>query len=312
MSVAIIAHPGSELHPGRKVQSIGWGPHRTAAGFRWHRNSLCPVLRPGAFAHPQRHRAKDDGGRETSRLVVNLGKRYQGKGLDLARSDFKEGTIGLCGPLKKIMIPTRWSSLQHLCLLVDRQGLNRALSTRAEPSDSVNVNEEASRGLRRPGRRLMQANGNLPSHDQLARQLTLPAGPARRFTWPCELRTVTSPAGGGKRKATLPELLDDVPAPQPVHLVEQAKSGRQRRCLGSWLDARSQRASNGRRWCCCATTRSGATSVRTLAEVAEQLGWQPRVWAARWCSGPCARLRRIGLQVAWGGSSQGMITTVAG
>lgn len=213
--------PEQELMMGRKVQAM------VAITERCHlaggSGPACEYSDEEKGVIRRGERAKNQMITSNLRLVVNLAKRYQGKGLDLLDL-IQEGTLGLTRAVEKYD-PTRGHRFSTYAYWWIRQGLNRALSTQSRTIRiPVNVNEKLTK-LRAAKARLMQRNGLSPSGEQLAEFMDIPIAEVEDLL-ACELRSVTvSLQGVVKSKSDPSELVDVLPSEElpPLERAEIAE-----------------------------------------------------------------------------------------
>ena len=257
--------PEQELTLGRKVQAMVVLQERCSqAGGS---GEACTYNDIERRALRNGERAKQQMITANLRLVVNLAKRYQGKGLELLDL-IQEGTIGLTRAVEKYD-PTRGHRFSTYAYWWIRQGLNRALSTQSRTIRiPVNVNEKLTR-LRAAKARWLQAHGQSPSPRNLADSLDLPLAEVEDLLG-CELRSVTvSLQGAVRSKADPSELVDVLPSEEmpPMERAEQAE-----RTASVWkLLERANLTPKERTVVLLRFGLDGSHEWRTLAEVARQL-----------------------------------------
>ena len=202
--------PERELTMGRKVQEMVVLINRCQeAGGK---GPACEYSETERKKIKVGEKAKNEMITANLRLVVNLAKRYQGKGLELLDL-IQEGTLGLTRAVEKYD-PSRGHRFSTYAYWWIRQGLNRALSTQSRTIRiPVNINEKLTK-LRSAKSKLMQLKGIPPNSAELAEEMKITKEEIDELL-SCELRSITvSLQGTVKSKSDPSELVDILPSDQ--------------------------------------------------------------------------------------------------
>jgi len=281
--------PERELTMGRKVQEMVVLVNRCQeAGGK---GPACEYSEAERKKIKIGEKAKNEMITANLRLVVNLAKRYQGKGLELLDL-IQEGTLGLTRAVEKYD-PSRGHRFSTYAYWWIRQGLNRALSTQSRTIRiPVNINEKLTK-LRSAKSKLMQLKGIPPSSDELAEEMKITREEIDELL-SCELRSITvSLQGTVKSKSDPSELVDILPSDQiaPMELAELSE-----RTASAWkLLDKANLTEKERRIVSLRFGLDGSNEWRTLAEVARHMSCS-REYCRQVVQRALRKLRKAGIQ----------------
>ncbi|WP_269622594.1 sigma-70 family RNA polymerase sigma factor [Prochlorococcus marinus] len=281
--------PEEELTMGRKVQEmIALTERCNLAG---NQGPKCNFTTAEKTTIKTGEKAKNLMITANLRLVVNLAKRYQGKGLDLLDL-IQEGTLGLTRAVEKYD-PKRGHRFSTYAYWWIRQGLNRALSTQSRTIRiPVNINEKLTK-LRAAKSQLMQENGTIASSQQLGEKLKITKEEVEELL-ECELRSITvSLQGVVQSKSDPSELGDVLPSEEtpPMELAELAE-----RNASAWsLLNKANLTPKERTIVSLRFGLDGTNEWRTLAEVAKHMNCS-REYCRQVVQRALRKLRRTGIE----------------
>jgi len=281
--------PERELTMGRKVQEMVVLVNRCQeAGGK---GAACEYSEAERKKIKIGERAKNEMITANLRLVVNLAKRYQGKGLELLDL-IQEGTLGLTRAVEKYD-PSRGHRFSTYAYWWIRQGLNRALSTQSRTIRiPVNINEKLTK-LRAAKSKLMQLKGVPPTSIELAEEMKITKEEIDELL-SCELRSITvSLQGTVKSKSDPSELVDILPSEQipPMELAELSE-----RTASAWkLLDKANLTEKERRIVSLRFGLDGSNEWKTLAEVARHMGCS-REYCRQVVQRALRKLRKAGIQ----------------
>ena len=281
--------PERELTMGRKVQEMVVLVNRCQeAGGK---GPACEYSEAERKKIKIGEKAKNEMITANLRLVVNLAKRYQGKGLELLDL-IQEGTLGLTRAVEKYD-PSRGHRFSTYAYWWIRQGLNRALSTQSRTIRiPVNINEKLTK-LRSAKSKLMQLKGIPPSTDELAEEMKITKEEIDELL-SCELRSITvSLQGTVKSKSDPSELVDILPSDQiaPMELAELSE-----RTASAWnLLDKANLTEKERKIVSLRFGLDGSNEWRTLAEVARHMSCS-REYCRQVVQRALRKLRKAGIQ----------------
>jgi len=281
--------PERELTMGRKVQEMVVLVNRCQeAGGK---GPACEYSEAERKKIKIGEKAKNEMITANLRLVVNLAKRYQGKGLELLDL-IQEGTLGLTRAVEKYD-PSRGHRFSTYAYWWIRQGLNRALSTQSRTIRiPVNINEKLTK-LRSAKSKLMQLKGIPPTSDELAEEMKITKEEIDELL-SCELRSITvSLQGTVKSKSDPSELVDILPSDQTptMELAELAE-----RTASAWkLLDKANLTEKERKIVSLRFGLDGSNEWRTLAEVARHMS-SSREYCRQVVQRALRKLRKAGIQ----------------
>ena len=227
--------PEQELMLGRKVQAmVGITERCQLAGGT---GPACEYSVEEKAVIRRGERAKNQMITANLRLVVNLAKRYQGKGLDLLDL-IQEGTLGLTRAVEKYD-PTRGHRFSTYAYWWIRQGMTRAIDNSARTIRlPIHISEKLSK-MRRITRELSHRFGRQPNRLELANAMGIePRDLEDLIAQSAPCASLDAHARGEEDRSTLGELIPDPNGAEPMEGMDRSI---QKEHLGGWLSQLNER-----------------------------------------------------------------------
>ena len=253
--------PEQELMMGRKVQAM------VAITERCHlaggSGPACDYSDQEKVVIRRGERAKNQMITSNLRLVVNLAKRYQGKGLDLLDL-IQEGTLGLTRAVEKYD-PTRGHRFSTYAYWWIRQGMTRAIDNSARTIRlPIHISEKLSK-MRRISRELSHRFGRQPNRLELASAMGIePRELEDLISQSAPCASLDAHARGEEDRSTLGELIPDPNGEEPMEGMDRSI---QKEHLGGWLSQLNEREQKILRL----RFGLGGEEPLTLAEIGRQI-----------------------------------------
>jgi len=227
--------PERELTMGRKVQEMVLLVNRCQeAGGK---GPACEYSEAERKKIKIGEKAKNEMITANLRLVVNLAKRYQGKGLELLDL-IQEGTLGLTRAVEKYD-PSRGHRFSTYAYWWIRQGMTMAIDNSARTFRlPIHISEKLSK-MRRVSRELSHKFGRQPTRLEMATEMGIDQKDLEDLisqSAPCA--SLDAHARGEEDRSTLGELIPDPNCEEPMEGMDRTI---QKEHLGTWLSQLNER-----------------------------------------------------------------------
>lgn len=197
------------------------------------------------------------------RLVVNIGKRYIGRGLQF-QDLIEEGNLGLIKAVEKFDHERRLRFSTYASWWI-RQAIERAIVNHGRTIRlPVHINELLNTMIRTT-RRLARDLGRDPTVEEVAQALKIDPDEVRDLLGKASRTLSLDMTVGDREEGSLADTIEDVQSQSPIAAVEE---GRRQQCLREWI---KQLPENERR---VVIRRFGLVSgeAETLQVIGERLG----------------------------------------